>query len=76
MEKWAKSLNAQKEAIKGMNKTFQMVGGNRVLSEKESAAADAGFAILEKSVTGRLEDKKVMPPPSILKSKVLFIGGK
>ncbi|XP_069141631.1 RNA-binding protein 5-like [Argopecten irradians] len=60
MEKWAKTLNAQKEAIKGFS-TKTALGNSRF--EKESATADAGFAILEKSAKGSLEDKKMMPPP-------------
>ena len=43
MEKWAKSMNAQKESSKD--------GGMRGRAEeKESASADAGYAILEKRV--------------------------
>lgn len=48
MEKWAKTLNAQKEAIKGFS-TKAILANSRF--EKESATADAGFAILEKSVS-------------------------
>lgn len=52
MEKWAKSLNAQKETIKHFNKTFQTISGVRIMDDKkESATADAGFAILEMSVS-------------------------
>lgn len=52
MEKWAKTLNAQKETIKNFNKTFQTISGSRAAEEKkESATADAGFAILEMSVS-------------------------
>ncbi|KAK3592311.1 hypothetical protein CHS0354_030647 [Potamilus streckersoni] len=59
MEKWAKTLNAQKEAQKeGKRVLLQQVFGRK--DEKESATADAGFAILEKS---KSEDKKLMPPP-------------
>ena len=48
MEKWAKTLNAQKDAMKEVfKKNFQPIGQNM---EKESAAADAGFAVLEKKV--------------------------
>ena len=53
MEKWAKSMNAQKEAMKdGIKKitlpnlTVKQGGG-----DKGSATADAGFAIMEKVVT-------------------------
>ena len=50
MEKWAKSLNAQKEAIKDtFKKGPLMIGGVR-MPERESGSADAGFAILEKRV--------------------------
>ncbi|XP_052094711.1 RNA-binding protein 5-like isoform X2 [Mytilus californianus] len=68
MEKWAKTLNAQKETIKHFNKTFQTISGVRIMDDKkESATADAGFAILEMSVKGGLvEDKKLMPPPPFL----------
>ncbi len=51
MEKWAKALNSQKEHMKdGLKKSFQPLGGVTAL-EKESATADAGFAILEKRVS-------------------------
>lgn len=43
MEKWAKSMNAQKE----MSKDSRFGGRTE---EKESASADAGYAILEKRV--------------------------
>ncbi|XP_052780158.1 RNA-binding protein 5-like [Mya arenaria] len=60
MEKWAKSMNAQKEALKdGMRK----INMPNVTARKETAAADAGFAILEKAKHGLPEDKKLMPPP-------------
>lgn len=45
MEKWAKSMNAQKEAFKDGMKKINMTN---LLGKKESATADAGFAILEK----------------------------
>ena len=50
MEKWAKTLNAQKEAMKDFKKSFTPL---RSQEERESAAADAGFAILEKRVCFR-----------------------
>ena len=54
MEKWAKTLNAQKEAMKeGFKKSFQPLT-QVVEQRKEAAAADAGFAILEKSVSHAL----------------------
>ncbi|XP_051875047.1 RNA-binding protein 5-like isoform X2 [Pristis pectinata] len=45
MERWAKSLNKQKENIKT---SFQPIGAQREDEKKESAAADAGFALFEK----------------------------
>lgn len=48
MEKWAKSMNAQKEALKDGMKKINMPN---LLGRKESATADAGFAILEKAVS-------------------------
>lgn len=48
MEKWAKSMNAQKEAMKDGLKKINMPN---LLGRKESATADAGFAILEKAVS-------------------------
>ncbi|CAG5124407.1 unnamed protein product, partial [Candidula unifasciata] len=44
MEKWAKSLNAQKEAQREVKKSVAQASAPR----QESAAADAGFAILQK----------------------------
>lgn len=50
MEKWAKSLNAQKDAMKeGIKRVIQPIGPQKL--ERESATADAGFAILEKVVS-------------------------
>ncbi|KAL8563755.1 hypothetical protein ACOMHN_058271 [Nucella lapillus] len=54
MEKWAKAMNAQKDAMKDEHRKSTNTSGR-----KESAAADAGFAILQKSK----EDMKLMPPP-------------
>ncbi|KAF6100866.1 RNA binding motif protein 5 [Phyllostomus discolor] len=48
MERWAKSLNKQKENFKN---SFQPVSVSREEERKESAAADAGFALFEKKVT-------------------------
>ncbi|XP_043563647.1 RNA-binding protein 5-like isoform X3 [Chiloscyllium plagiosum] len=45
MERWAKSLNKQKENFKT---SFQPIGGLKEDERKESAAADAGFALFEK----------------------------
>ena len=52
MEKWAKTLNAQKEAMReGFKKSFQPLNTAPEQIRKEAAAADAGFAILEKTVS-------------------------
>lgn len=48
MERWAKSLNKQKENFKN---SFQPVNSLREEERRESAAADAGFALFEKKVT-------------------------
>ena len=52
MEKWAKTLNAQKEAMKEGVKAPRPAAslGGFGGGMKESATADAGFAILEKRV--------------------------
>lgn len=47
MERWAKSLNKQKENFKN---SFQPVNSLREEERRESAAADAGFALFEKKV--------------------------
>jgi RNA-binding protein 5/10 len=47
MERWAKSLNNQKENFKN---SFQPVNSLREEERRESAAADAGFALFEKKV--------------------------
>ncbi|XP_045165329.1 RNA-binding protein 5-like isoform X2 [Mercenaria mercenaria] len=62
MEKWAKSMNAQKEAVKDGIKKISMPN---LSGRKESATADAGFAILEKVKNATTEDKKLMPPPPL-----------
>lgn len=49
MERWAKSLNKQKENFKN---SFQPLN-SRDEDRKESAAADAGFALFEKKVRQR-----------------------
>lgn len=46
MERWAKSLNKQKENFKN---SFQPLN-SREEERRESAAADAGFALFEKKV--------------------------
>ena len=51
MEKWAKSMNAQKEALKDGIKKINIPN---LSGKKESATADAGFAILEKTVSRHL----------------------
>lgn len=54
MEKWAKSLNAQKEAQKeGFKRTpnAPQQPGSFPSHKQESAAADAGFAMLQKVVS-------------------------
>ncbi|XP_059161328.1 RNA-binding protein 5-like isoform X2 [Physella acuta] len=66
MEKWAKSLNAQKEAQKeGFKRTpnAPQQPGSFPSHKQESAAADAGFAMLQKVK----EDMSMMPPPPIMK---------
>lgn len=63
MEKWAQTMNKQKEAMKGFNAALKAMNGPN--ERKESATADAGYAILEKSAKGGLEDKKLMPPPTV-----------
>ncbi|KAK5872374.1 hypothetical protein PBY51_013085 [Eleginops maclovinus] len=52
MERWAKTLNKQKESFKG---TFQGFGSSKEDERRESAAADAGFFLFEKKQTGGLE---------------------
>lgn len=48
MERWAKSLNKQKENFKN---SFQSLSQEE---RKETAAADAGFTLFEKKVLFRL----------------------
>lgn len=47
MERWARSLNKQKENFKN---SFQPISALRDDERRESATADAGYAILEKKV--------------------------
>jgi RNA-binding protein 5/10 len=55
-------LNSQKEAMReGFKKSFHPLQQNE--QKKEAAAADAGFAILEKSKTERVFESNLMPPP-------------
>ncbi|XP_072484007.1 RNA-binding protein 10-like isoform X1 [Notamacropus eugenii] len=53
MERWARSLNKQKENFKN---SFQPVSTVREDERRESATADAGYAILEKK--GALADRQ------------------
>jgi len=52
MEKWAKKLNAQKEHLKDMTKSVVVsqtpVAEPVIYLQPSSAAADAGFSLLEK----------------------------
>ncbi|XP_064604208.1 RNA-binding protein 5-like [Liolophura sinensis] len=75
MEKWAKSLNAQKDAMKeGIKRVIQPMGPQKL--ERESATADAGFAIMEKVSTEKTkEDHRLMPPPP-MPNKADKSGGK
>ncbi|KAI1890909.1 hypothetical protein AGOR_G00158450 [Albula goreensis] len=56
MERWAKTLNKQKESFKN---SFQSLSQARDEERKESAAADAGFALFEKK-TGGFEKQQLM----------------
>ncbi|KAG8436214.1 hypothetical protein GDO86_007353 [Hymenochirus boettgeri] len=56
MERWAKSLNKQKENFKN---SFQPLS-SRDEERKESAAADAGFALFEKK-QGALLERQLLP---------------
>lgn len=48
MERWAKSMNRQKESIRSASSALTQA---RLADERrESASADAGYAILEKKV--------------------------
>lgn len=57
MERWAKSLNKQKENFKN---SFQPVNALREEERRESAAADAGFALFEKK--GALSERQQLIP--------------
>ena len=71
MEKWAKTLNAQKEAM-NFKRSFQPIGGGPSQQERESAAADAGYAILEKRIQPEKKvDLKLMPPPPLVRISCL-----
>ncbi|KAK5933905.1 hypothetical protein CgunFtcFv8_014350 [Champsocephalus gunnari] len=57
MERWAKTLNKQKESFKS---PFQGFGSSKEDDRRESAAADAGFVVFGKKQTGGLEMPSVM----------------
>ncbi|KAJ8258600.1 hypothetical protein COCON_G00176120 [Conger conger] len=57
MERWAKSMNKQKETFKN---SFQSLGQSRDEERREAAAADAGFALFEKKQGGGLEKQLLM----------------
>ncbi|XP_047439833.1 RNA-binding protein 5-like [Mugil cephalus] len=57
MERWAKSLNKQKESFKS---TFQGLGASKDEDRKESAAADAGFTLFEKKHIGGFDMPSLM----------------
>ncbi|GAA6215788.1 RNA-binding protein 5-like [Lates japonicus] len=57
MERWAKSLNKQKESFKS---SFQGLGLSKEEDKKESAAADAGFSLFEKKQFGGFEMPSLM----------------
>ncbi|XP_023258200.1 RNA-binding protein 5-like [Seriola lalandi dorsalis] len=57
MERWAKSLNKQKETFKS---SFQGFGPSKEEDKKESAAADAGFSLFEKKQMGCFEIPSLM----------------
>ncbi|XP_059186005.1 RNA-binding protein 5-like [Centropristis striata] len=52
MERWAKTLNKQKESCKS---SFQGLGSSKEEERRESAAADAGFFLFEKKQMGAFE---------------------
>uniref|UniRef100_I3KS35 RNA binding motif protein 5 n=1 Tax=Oreochromis niloticus TaxID=8128 RepID=I3KS35_ORENI len=54
MERWAKSLNKQKESIKS---TAQGLGSFKDEDRKESAAADAGFSLFEKKMPSLMTEQ-------------------
>ena len=52
MEKWAKSMNAQKEAMKeGVQKISLPNLSGKKSTERSSVTADAGFSVLERLVS-------------------------
>lgn len=64
MERWARSLNKQKENFKN---SFQPISALRDDERRESATADAGYAILEKKVCGGHPSIPPLPPPRHLR---------
>jgi hypothetical protein len=77
MEKWAKSFNARQEAMKEVRKvpttaTFTSMSITIPVdfAKKESSAADAGWAMLEKKP---VDEKKLMPPPTSMVRLCLFL---
>ncbi|KAM9758952.1 RNA-binding protein 5-like isoform 1-T1 [Menidia menidia] len=69
MERWAKSMNKQKESIKS---SFQGLGASREEERKESAAADAGFSLFEKKQAGGFEMPLLMTEQFRLSEQELF----
>uniref|UniRef100_A0A3Q4GQF7 RNA binding motif protein 5 n=1 Tax=Neolamprologus brichardi TaxID=32507 RepID=A0A3Q4GQF7_NEOBR len=67
MERWAKSLNKQKESIKS---TAQGLGSFKDEDRKESAAADAGFSLFEKKI-GSFEMPSLMTEQIKLEDEIL-----
>ncbi|XP_054472541.1 RNA-binding protein 5-like [Anoplopoma fimbria] len=63
MERWAKTLNKQKESFKS---SFQGFGPSKEEEKRESAAADAGFFLFEKKQMGGFE----VPPFMIEQFKI------
>ncbi|XP_071391375.1 RNA-binding protein 5-like isoform X1 [Centroberyx affinis] len=57
MERWAKSLNKQKESFKSC---FQALGQYKDEDRRESAAADAGFTLFEKKQFAGFEMQSLM----------------
>uniref|UniRef100_UPI003AAEBC9A RNA-binding protein 5-like isoform X2 n=1 Tax=Centroberyx gerrardi TaxID=166262 RepID=UPI003AAEBC9A len=57
MERWAKSLNKQKESFKSC---FQALGQYKDEDRRESAAADAGFTLFEKKQFAGFEIQSLM----------------
>ncbi|XP_056131415.1 RNA-binding protein 5-like [Lampris incognitus] len=60
MERWAKTLNKQKEGFKS---SFQAIGQSKEEERRESAAADAGFTLFEKKQSGSLAMQLILNEP-------------